>query len=454
MPFTREGARTFMMRGFAVLLAVVVSSCAARTPPPLPTTLRYQEYVYPAVPPELRQTPGAERVDAGWRFLQNDDLRNADREFATALKRSPSLYPAQAGAGYVALAQGDEERALAAFDAVSKAAPRYVPALVGRGQALLALERDDEALAAFEAALALDASLTDLSRRVDVLRFRNVQEVIATARAAATAGRLAEAQAAYERALRATPDSPFLHRELGIVERRAGNAEAALTHFRRAAELDPADAASLIQVGELLEERQDFVGAEAAYRKAAAVEPSSELSAKIAAASERAREARLPAQFRAIASAREITRGDLAALIGVRLEGLLEQAPRRQVVATDVGAHWAAAWINAVARAGVMEPFENHTFQPNGRVRRGDLAAAVSRLLALAAASRAELRQRLGERPAIADMAPTHLSYPAVAAAVAAGVLPLLEGDRFQVGRAVSGAEALEAIDRVRALAR
>ena len=446
--------RSKLRLALVVALATTIAACAARTPPPLPTTLRYAEYVYPAVPAELRQTPGAERVDAGWRFLQNDDLRSADREFAAALKRSPALYPAQAGGGYVALAQGQQERAVAAFDAVLKAAPRYLPALVGRGQALLAMNRDDEALASFEAALAIDPSLSDVARRVDLLRFRNIQELIAAARAAAAANRLPEARTAYERALRATPDSPFLHRELAIVERRAGNPDAALTHFRRAAELDPADAASLTQIGELLEERRDFAGAEAAYRQAAAIEATPDLTARIAAVVERAREARLPDRFRAIAGAREITRGDLAALIAVRLESLLRQATPRPVVATDLARHWAAAWISEVVRAGVMEPFENHTFQPNARVRRGDLAAVTSRLVTLAAASRPELRKRIAERPTIADMAPSHLSYPAAAVAVASGVLPLLEGNRFQVGRAVSGAEATEAIDRVRALTR
>ena len=45
-----------------------------------------------------------------------------------------------------------------------------------------------------------------------------------------------------------------------------------------------------------------------------------------------------------------------------------------------------------------------------------------------------------------------HIQYAAAAAAVASGVMPLLDGDRFQVGRAVSGSEAVEALDRVRAL--
>src|SRR5262245_49844542 len=205
----------------ATALLLLAAACAPRTvpPPPLPVALKYAEFVYPAIPPALQRTPGAEHIDAGWRYLQNDDLRGADREFAAALKRSPDFYPAESGAAYVALARHDYDRALSSFGGALRAAPRYVPALVGRGQTLLALKRDDEALAAFEAALAVDSTIPDLARRVEVLRFRNVQETIAAARAAAAAGRVAEARAAYGRALQATPDTAFLHRELGLLER-------------------------------------------------------------------------------------------------------------------------------------------------------------------------------------------------------------------------------------------
>jgi hypothetical protein len=105
-----------------------------------------------------------------------------------------------------------------------------------------------------------------------------------------------------------------------------------------------------------------------------------------------------------------------------------------------------------VAAAGIIEPFENHTFQPNATIRRGDLATAISRMLAVIAAGDPTLRARLAERPAIADMTARHNQYPAAAAAVASGVMPLLEGARFQVGRLVSGPEAVEALDRIRAL--
>jgi hypothetical protein len=180
--------------------------------------------------------------------------------------------------------------------------------------------------------------------------------------------------------------------------------------------------------------------------------PSTELEARLTVVAKSAREAQLPAEFRAALTSAELTRGDLAALIGVRLEAVVRAAPVRQVVVTDTQGHWAATWISQVASAGIIEPFENHTFQPRASLRRGDLATAVSRLLALVASGNPALRARLTERPAIADMNQRHIQYAAAAAAVASGVMPLLDGERFQVGRPVSGSEAVEVLDRVRAL--
>ena len=115
----------------------------------------------------------------------------------------------------------------------------------------------------------------------------------------------------------------------------------------------------------------------------------------------RAELARLPAEYRAIGEAPQITRGELAALIGVRLAPLLQ--PDRRVDAepiTDARTDWAATWILAVARAGVMEPFANHAFQPRTVVRRIDLAQAVERLLTRIAALEARRRRRRGNRRA------------------------------------------------------
>ena len=432
-------------------LIALVSACAVKTAPPLPPTLKYPEFVYPApVPPAARE---AMAVDRGWRFLQNDDLSGAEREFAGALEIARDSAVAKAGEGYVSLARHDDMRALEHFDLALRGAPAYAPALVGRGLTLLSVNRDSDARAAFEAAMKADPSLTSLSARIDVLKFREIQRLIAAARNAMNAGRLDDARTAYQRAIAATPDSAVLYRELGMVERRSGNAAAALEQFNRAVMLDPADAVSLAQSGELLEERGDFAGAETAFRNAHNVDSSAGYDRKADVVAARNREAGLPAEYRALPSAPQITRAGLAALIGIRLEDLLRQTPRTAEVITDTAGHWAAAWIAEVAAAAVMPPFDNHTFQPRAAVRRVDLAEAVNALLRIAGRTRPALQARIASRPTIPDVSTSHLNYPAVAAAVSAGILPLVDGGRFDTERLVSGADAIAAIDRLRALA-
>jgi tetratricopeptide (TPR) repeat protein len=436
--------------------ALAVAGCAARTPlmPPEPATLRYPDFQYPAVPQGADQIQ-VTRIERGWRYLQADNAGTAQREFEAALQLQPSFHPAETGLGYVELAERDAKDAVERFDRALEFEATYAPALVGRGQALLELGRDGEALASFEAAVKADASLTALQSRIEVLRFRALQDNLARAKAASDAGRFAEARAAYLQATAASPDSAFLYRDLAIVERKAGEPAAALEHFRRAVALDPTDARSLAQIGSILEEQGDSAGALAAYEKARALDPNEVPADRIGKFRDAASLARLPEEYRAIETSTAATRADVAALVGVRLESLLTRTRPRQAVVTDIRGHWAQPWILSAVRAGVMDTQPNYTFQPGARVRRGDLAQTVSRILALVALARPSAASAWqSARVTVTDVAPGHLNYPAVSQAVASGVMPLDATGAFQLLRPVTGAEVVDIVSRLEALAK
>lgn len=436
-----------------VCALVVVSACAPKAPPALVGAPKHPDFMFPIVPPDAASAQ-AVRVDRGWTYLQLDDFRNADREFANALKEQPSFHPAQTGLGYVALARGNEKDAATRFELALEAEPVYVPALVGRGRALLELDRPGDALASFEAALAQDASLTDLRSRVDVLRFRATQDMLARAKVAAEARRWDEATAAYQQAIAASPESAFLYRDLANVERQAGQLANAIDHYRRAVQLDATDAKSLAAIGEILEKQGDDLGALAAYERAATIEPADVPPAAIPRLRASVALAKLPAEYRAIPGEESLTRAHIAALVGVRLEPLLARARPQQVIITDLRGHWAQPWIAPVVRSGVMETLPNYEFEPSRLVRRGELANTVSRLLSLIAVVKPDLAKKwLAARLTINDVPSTHLSYPAVSVAVASGVMPLTNGN-FDLLRPVTGAEAMEIIGRLEALAR
>lgn len=445
--------RRLAIPAFVTLLALSAACAPALAPAPVVTRPRFPEFALPPVPPTFAGTSAAVFHDRAWRFFQSGDLSGAEREVATALSVAPTFYPADAMAGYVALARGDGKAALTRFDAALGQERTYLSALVGRGQALVSLDREADAIAAFEAALVVDGSLGDLRRRVEVLRFRALERNLTTARAAARSGRVDEAIAAYREALASSPESAFLYRELAQVERQRGDTDRALEHYRRAIVLDPDDAVSHGEVGAILEERSEIEAALAEYERAIALDPASEARVRRDRLRARIELARLPEQYRAITAAREVTRADLAALIGVGLEGIVQIATDKQaVVITDVRANWAEPWIMAVARAGVLEPFANHTFQPAAVIRRQDLAQAVSRLLARISLP-ADRRSWQDARLKFADLSASHLAFPDASAAVASGVMNVGPAGEFDPSRTVTGAEAVAAVARLQALA-
>lgn len=445
--------RSFV-RGCTVMVFALAAACAPKAVPvPVVTAPRFPEFMQPPVPAELAATPAAQNHERAWTFLQAGDLRTADRELETALRTNPAFYPAETAAGYVELARRDPKAALAHFDRALEQHADYVSALVGRGQALVALERESEAIHAFEAAVAADPSLTDLKTRIEVLTFRALERDLASARRAAKAGRADEAVRLYREAIEASPDSPFLYRERAIVEAGRGDDESALEDFRRAVSLDPTDATSKLRIAELLDKRGDSEAALRAYDEAIAIEPNDQASARREDLRTRMELARLPDQYRAIAGAPQITRADLAALVAVRLgPALTATSSGDAVVVTDVRGNWAEPWIMTVVRAGVMDAFENHTFQPRSSVSRAELAETVSRLLPHLA-SEASVRGWQRSTARFSDIEPGHLAYPAAAVATASGVMPRTSDGRFDPARPVTGAEVSAAVERLRAMA-
>jgi tetratricopeptide (TPR) repeat protein len=437
-------------QALTLALLILAAACAPRTValPPATAAPRFPDFIFPAPPAGLGTAADLEKHEIAWRWLQAGEPRNAERLFNSLLKQKNGFYPAETGLGYAALARKDFKSAASHFDRAVVANPRYAPALAGRGEALLALGERANALENFEAALGANPQLETLRSRVEVLRFRGLQDDLAEARKLADSGRLKEARTAYGTAIAASPQSPFLYRELAAVERRDGDLAAALAHAQQASELDPNDSRSLVFMGEIFEARKEYQKAIDAYSAARVIEPSEELANRIEDLRERAAFEAMPEEYRGIESSSTVTRGQLAALFGVRLDELLKRARGRSgAVITDARTSWAAPWILAVVRAGIMEAYPNHTFQPDATVRRGDLAQAASRALSLIAAENPRLaaswRNAKREFP---DVGPGHLVYPAASLSVEAGIMKTVEDGRFELTRPATGAEAVAAV--------
>jgi tetratricopeptide (TPR) repeat protein len=442
----------------SAVCALVVAAACARNPRPVavPGAPAFPDYPPLEIPSSLPAPREArDRLDEGWQRLQAGDLRNAGRAFNDSLRRSPTFYPAETGLGFVALAGGDFKQAASRFTSALAKNDRYLPAWLGMTDAQLGLGSDAGAITAMERTLELDPTREALRRRLELVRFKEVQALIGAGQGARQAGRHDEAERLLARALARSPSSAIIFRELSALEAARGSLDAAEEHARRAVSIDGNDAESHAALGAVLEARERYREASAAYARAAAIDPRPVWRERATALREKANLGAIPAEFRDLPSAATVSRAQAAALIGTRLQTLVERAPKRlAAVATDVRTHWAAPWILPVTQAGIMEVLPNHTFLPGAAVRRADLAKVVSQLLAvLAVEGQIDLTRWRAARPRFADVPATSLFYNPAALAVVSGAMDTHEGNRFQPTRPVSGAELAAAIDRIEQLA-
>lgn len=436
-----------------VAISFVLASCASNPPVAVTAGPRFPAYSIPDVPAGLQNVDPKLRAqhELGWQRLQAGDLRGATREFSNVVRRAPEFYPSATGLGFVALADRQYKTAATRFTAVLAKNDAYLPAWLGQSEAQLGLKNDEEAIAAMERVIALDPKRVETRSRLDLVRFRHVQTLLEEARAA---GKPADQMASLRKALTFAPQSTLVLRELAALELKTGALADAESHARRAIQLDAGEVESQVLLAQTLEAQKKYREASTVYGRAAVIEPGAEWSKKAAALSQQADIAALPAEFQSLSSAPTVTRAHVAALIGVRLRDLIEAAPKRPaVVATDMRTHWASPWVIPVTRAGVMDVYANHTFQPAGTMRRVDLAQVASKLIALAGARSPELTRWQAARPRFADLPATNVSYRAAALAAASGVLPADDGDRYAPTRPATGAELEAAVARVMQIA-
>ena len=444
---------TWAKCGLVFLLATsfLISGCTSTSIPITPSTPQYLDYLFPNVPEYLLGQAGVQHHNEAWGALQAGYLTQASTGFKRALNGKREFFPALAGLGYVALAERQPALALERFREVLVDEPNYVPAWVGQAEALLLSSMEFEALGAYEKALGFDSSLDTVRRRVEVLRFRRLQSLITTAQAADADGLQVAAARAYREALEISPESAYLYRGLAAMEREIGNIDSALDNITRANSLEPDNPSGFIFQGEILESMGDLDGAEQAYSEASRIEPSNVNTDRLATLLARLTLSRLPPSYRTISDSVSVTRGELAALVGVRLSSLLSILPRDEtILVTDTRGHWADPWIRTVAQTGVMEVFPNHTFEPSRTLRRGELAKVVDSLLTI-------IRNRFPENVFnwknqnidFSDLLPQNIQYESAAIAVASGVMSQLQDGTFQLTGLVSGQEAAKVVDRI-----
>ena len=422
----------------AFFLLPILGLAACAHPAPRVGPSEADDFVFPGwSPTELSPSEGRD-VERAWRSVMAGQGADAEKRFRELLRRHPGSVPAETGLGYALLREARAPEAARSFAAVIARQPDYVPALVGAASAALRAGNGEEALEHLRRASSLDKSNETVRRRRSDVRLQVTERRVAAARAALAANDSEAAIAEYRRALDAAPEVAEVRLALAdlLVQRERAQEAASVL------QADPQDERQvLVRLGEILAGLREYGRALEAYRRVLALDPRDE---EVLRRSREAREAlellQMPEEYRRIPSSPTITRGDLAAVIMSKVTMLSRLPPGPAKVAIDISGSWARDQIIRALALDVLDVYPNHTFQPAAVVRRGDLAAAVQRILDLA-------RVPAGTLANPSDMTTSNISRHAVARVVGAGLMDLTEAGAFEAWRPVSGQEAVDVLE-------
>jgi Flp pilus assembly protein TadD len=176
----------------------------------------------------------AEQLHRGWAYLEAGDPERAEIAFEHALEFRPELPEALNGLGVVARTREDLELARAHFERALRLAPHFAEAHANLGETLLALGRAGAAEAELRAALRIDPDLAAARQ--------NLARALVARGLASDEGRRErwrEARRELLHLLESEPRRAAAHHDLGFIDYSEGRFDRAEAAYRRAVELAP-----------------------------------------------------------------------------------------------------------------------------------------------------------------------------------------------------------------------
>lgn len=422
--------------GVALALSVFLPGCATRVETP---RIDDSDYVYPELKRGEMTSRDEKILRRAWDDVLAGQVPRAEQAATKLLAGRPDFRPARVVLGFAALRANRLKDGGAVFEAVLAREPDDVASLIGLASVKRKLGLLDAALPLYLKAERLRPRDGALGRRTSEVKLAVAEAAIARAGSLSAEGRKSEAIGMLERALEVAPELSPVRLELADLLVESGRRTEALSVLGAAQDGDRNIA---IRIASIRFEDGDLDGAETALKRGLRdVADDAEGAALLARIRERRAFLALPEPLRAIGEATRITRAELAALVVERVESLKSRKPvAAGEVASDLSRTWARPQVLRALELALMDVYPNHTFQPSGVVRRGELAVVAARVLDLVGWGRAE-------GPAPKDMSPSHLQYGAVVRVLGAGVMQNAPSGAFEPWRIVSGAEAKAVVE-------
>jgi len=317
--------------------------------------------------------------------------------------------------GYLALFKHDNGTARAKFTEALKVNPKNRIATYYLAEIAFADGDYARSAALYAELLSMGATIPEIETKRQRAFLLATDSLLSAAARAERENRLPEAEAYYRQALKIVPNEPTFHDRLADLLQKQNKTEEAAAERKIVEDLVPRRTAKPIVAEDAKRDDLEDLG-----RWGGDI-----------------------GLFHQIRNAEAVTREQVALLIVRYFPQVTEfrQVPR---IITDLQNSTVISEVQMVVAVGLMDPLPNRAFEPTSPITRGDLAktlARLSRIIGLAGDQAAPVPAQ--------DLAPTNALYSDIQLVLSSGLLTLGDAGSFNVSGSVSGAEAVNAVERL-----
>lgn len=341
----------------------------------------------------------------GVKYLNNNDLTNAEREFNLSKGLKNDFAPAYEGLAIVALENGNLKKAEGLIKSSLGFDDEWTPAIVAKGRLLSAQGEYEDAIDEFKDALEETEDSKTVINKKDV--------------------------------------SKDAYYWMGVTYKTWGKYIEAQTAFQDILKIDNTDVRAGLAIKELAEYQAAVAGQSPELRKIAAQKEITRSDVAVLFVSELPLEKifrKSPAQSAVKFSAPG------QPIMGKREDGRDTNWP------IDVAeTHWAKTYVEKALNTGIMMKYPDGTFKPDQKVNRAEFALLIQHFLVKAFDDQSIETKHFGDSSPFADILNTAPIFNAAMVVSTRGIMTGKDDGTFQPTAVVSGAESLNIIRNLKA---
>lgn len=283
----------------------------------------------------------------------------------------------------------------------------------------------------------------------EALKVKKTEEALEEGKYFLTIDNLKRAEEAFMKALYYTPHSKEAHLTLAEIYKAENKLQDALAHLEAASSLEPKNPEILQNYADTLFKAKQLEKSLEVYKEVLALQPENEdIKSRIESIKNRLGIFDLPSQYRTIPSKTAISKEEVASLLAVKFQGILDDKKAKTPIIIDISTSWASKFILKMTSLGLLDIYPNHTFQPNKIVTRAEMAEILIRLIKLLKEKNHRFIQQFSpEKIYISDVSPDNHYYKSITQIVSYQIMDLSADKKFRPERPLSGQEAIKILD-------